>query len=181
MTNLCSRFSFRAISISPLIFAPTDGRVGSRRRSDRASNDADVSSILPIISYCGFSPVRLDMVLQARSPARGYPFSPSAMPFIGWSGAAGKLSRISKSNLRQRDFPDAKYLYELGIEDPRLVVSESQEARRSQALEQSSELESRGRVSTWHPCLRQFEIWQLPSASGRGPNGVHQRRGALVP
>jgi hypothetical protein len=85
-------------------------------------------------------------------------------PFIGWSGAAGKLSRISKSNLRPRDWPDAKYLYELGIEDPRLVVSESHEARRSQAVEQSSEPEPRGPVSTWHPCLRQFEIWQLPSA-----------------
>src|ERR1700720_555567 len=35
-------------------------RVGWDRGADRASNDADVSSILPIIPYGGFSPVRLE-------------------------------------------------------------------------------------------------------------------------
>jgi len=34
--------------------------VGWDRGADRASNDADVSSILPIIPYGGFSPVRLE-------------------------------------------------------------------------------------------------------------------------
>ncbi len=38
----------------------TDGVVGWDRGADRASNDADVSSILPIIPYGGFSPVRLE-------------------------------------------------------------------------------------------------------------------------
>jgi len=33
---------------------------GQDRGADRASNDADVSSILPIIPYGGFSPVRLE-------------------------------------------------------------------------------------------------------------------------
>src|ERR1700720_426495 len=34
--------------------------VGWDRGADRASNDVDVSSILPIIPYGGFSPVRLE-------------------------------------------------------------------------------------------------------------------------
>src|SRR5271169_7207938 len=34
--------------------------LGWDRGADRASNDADVSSILPIIPYGGFSPVRLE-------------------------------------------------------------------------------------------------------------------------
>jgi hypothetical protein len=34
--------------------------VGWDRGADRTSNDADVSSILPIIPYGGFSPVRLE-------------------------------------------------------------------------------------------------------------------------
>ena len=40
------------------------GRVGSRRGS--GFNDADVSSILPIIPYGGFSPVRLEGWLSKR-------------------------------------------------------------------------------------------------------------------
>jgi hypothetical protein len=39
---------------------PTGDMVGWDRGADRASNDADVSSILPIIPYGGFSPVRLE-------------------------------------------------------------------------------------------------------------------------
>jgi hypothetical protein len=39
---------------------PIDVKVGWDRGADRASNDADVSSILPIIPYGGFSPVRLE-------------------------------------------------------------------------------------------------------------------------
>ena len=35
-------------------------KVGWDRGADRASNDADVSSIPPIIPYGGFSPVRLE-------------------------------------------------------------------------------------------------------------------------
>ena len=34
--------------------------VGYDRGADRASNDADVSSIPPIIPYGGFSPIRLE-------------------------------------------------------------------------------------------------------------------------
>src|ERR1700722_12794037 len=41
--------------------------VGWDRGADRASNDADVSSILPIIPYGGFSPVRLEGWLIRRS------------------------------------------------------------------------------------------------------------------
>ena len=40
--------------------ATMSDRVGWDRGADRASNDADVSSILPIIPYGGFSPVRLE-------------------------------------------------------------------------------------------------------------------------
>jgi hypothetical protein len=39
---------------------PMSPLVGWDRGADRASNDADVSSILPIIPYGGFSPVRLE-------------------------------------------------------------------------------------------------------------------------
>jgi len=45
----------RRIEISQQI----DVMVGWDRGADRTSNDADVSSILPIIPYGGFSPVRL--------------------------------------------------------------------------------------------------------------------------
>src|ERR1700694_4457363 len=38
----------------------SDVMVGWDRGADRASNDADVSSILPMIPYGGFSPVRLE-------------------------------------------------------------------------------------------------------------------------
>ena len=41
-------------------------RVGWDRGADRASNDADVSSIPPIIPYGGFSPVRLEGWLVRR-------------------------------------------------------------------------------------------------------------------
>ena len=44
-------------SISPRHSFPI---VGWDRGADRASNDADVSSIPPIIPYGGFSPVRLE-------------------------------------------------------------------------------------------------------------------------
>src|SRR5262249_25801385 len=40
--------------------------VGWDRGADRASNDADVSSTLPIIPYGGFSPVRLEGWLSKR-------------------------------------------------------------------------------------------------------------------
>src|SRR6266446_2393085 len=40
--------------------------VGWARGADRASNDADVSSIPPIIPYGGFSPVRLEGWLVRR-------------------------------------------------------------------------------------------------------------------
>ena len=40
--------------------------VGWDRGAERASNDADVSSILPIIPYGGFSPVRLEGWLSKR-------------------------------------------------------------------------------------------------------------------
>src|SRR6516165_9334881 len=40
--------------------------VGWDRGADRASNDADVSSALPIIPYGGFSPVRLQGWLSKR-------------------------------------------------------------------------------------------------------------------
>src|SRR3954471_8191058 len=46
------RYSCRA-------FGP-DPSVGEDRGADRASNDADVSSIPPLIPYGGFSPVRLE-------------------------------------------------------------------------------------------------------------------------
>ena len=39
---------------------PMSATVGWDRGADRTSNDADVSSILPIIPYGGFSPVRLE-------------------------------------------------------------------------------------------------------------------------
>ena len=57
------RRSSRPLSTSS---SPITGRVGSRQ-ADRASNDADVSSILPIIPYGGFSPVRLEGWLIRRS------------------------------------------------------------------------------------------------------------------
>ena len=40
--------------------------IGGAASAERASNDADVSSILPIIPYGGFSPVRLQGWLSKR-------------------------------------------------------------------------------------------------------------------
>ena len=48
-------------SLGPMASASFPTRsVGWGRGADRASNDADVSSTLPIIPYGGFSPVRLE-------------------------------------------------------------------------------------------------------------------------
>src|SRR3954463_8053789 len=44
--------------------------VGYDRGADRASNDADVSSIPPLIPYGGFSPVRLEGWPVRRGPSQ---------------------------------------------------------------------------------------------------------------
>src|SRR3954471_2124467 len=59
------RYSCRA-------FGP-DPSVGEDRGADRASNDANVSSIPPIIPYGGFSPVRLEGWLFRRGLSRRHP------------------------------------------------------------------------------------------------------------
>ena len=64
---------YRKLSARPRHHAQAEGVVeafknvvGLDRGADRASNDADVSSILPIIPYGGFSPVRLEGWLSKR-------------------------------------------------------------------------------------------------------------------
>jgi len=59
--------------------ASMGGLVGWDRGADRASNDADVSSIPPIIPYGGFSPVRLEGWLVRRD-LPGTPSSLSLLP-----------------------------------------------------------------------------------------------------
>src|SRR5262245_25430811 len=65
------------------------GSVGYDRGADRASNDADVSSIPPIIPYGGFSPVRLE----------GWPFRRGPSQYIGQLKPAPGM-RWSVSGLR---------------------------------------------------------------------------------
>jgi hypothetical protein len=67
---------------------------------------------------------------------------------------------LDPQHLHKTDWPEAEYLYELSIEDPRTEVSVSKiGAGRLQLVEPSSELIPDDGISRCHPCLRQFEIW----------------------
>src|SRR5271156_4877323 len=60
MRRLLSAHRGLALAQCKSLGEPHVSEVGWDRGADRASNDADVSSILPIIPYGGFSPVRLE-------------------------------------------------------------------------------------------------------------------------
>src|SRR3954468_19464436 len=62
--------------------------VGEDRGADRGSDDADVSSIPPLIPYGGFSPVRL----EGWPVRRGLPGSSEALAFSRHSTSCARFS-----------------------------------------------------------------------------------------